>query len=140
MKKNLFTPLFLEGEKLFITAHLALFLDRVIIKFMKSDEKKAKRLNLLLFQLGELVKDPPTALDIEDWKKNVEYVMQEIRDISDHVYDRLDDLVTEVVRIGEEHIHQIDMDEAPSVVARSGELYFTQIAYLNSEINMLKSL
>jgi len=107
---------------------------------MKSDEKKAKRLNLLLFQLGELVKDPPTALDIEDWKKNVEYVMQEIRDISDHVYDRLDDLVTEVVRIGEEHIHQIDMDEAPSVVARSGELYFTQIAYLNSEINMLKSL
>lgn len=107
---------------------------------MEFNEEKRTKLNLLLFQLGEMVKDPPTVLDHYDWKNDLDYVMQEIRDISEEAYEKLYDIVLQVQRMGEEHIGDIDGDAAPNVTARSAELYFQQVAYLTSEINSLKKV
>ena len=111
---------------------------RGITKVMNHDDKKLVKLNALLYQLGEQVKDLPTLLDYHEWKNNLDYTMQEIRDISDKAYESLEDLVTQVCRIGEEHIYELDNDEPPSVTARSSELYFEQVAYITSEVNRLK--
>ncbi len=107
---------------------------------MDLNEEQRAKLNVLLFQLGDQLKEPPTILDYQDWKNNVDYIMQEIRDISDTAYHKLDDLVTEVLRLGEEHVAEIDSDEPPNIVARSAELFFMQVSYVNSEINNLKAL
>ncbi|CCB89468.1 hypothetical protein [Simkania negevensis] len=107
---------------------------------MNLNEEQRAKLSVLLYQLGDQLKEPPTILDYQDWKNNVDYIMQEIRDISDAAYYKLDDLVTEVLRLGEEHVYEIDSDEPPNVVARSAELFYTQVSYVTSEINSLKSL
>lgn len=105
---------------------------------MNLNEEQSAKLNVLLFQLGELVKDLPTVLDYRDWKNNIDYVMREIHDISDIAYEKLDDLVTQIIQIGEDHVYLLDSDEAPNVIAHSSETYFKQVAYLTSEINSLK--
>ena len=107
---------------------------------MDLNEEQRSKLNILLFQLGDQLKEPPTVLDYQDWKNNVDYIMEEIRDISDAAYGKLDDLVTEALRLGEEHMHEIDSDEPPNVVGRSAELFYTQVSYVTSEINNLKAL
>jgi len=106
---------------------------------MELNEEQRSKLSVLLFQLGDQLKEPPTILDYQDWKNNVDYIMEEIRDISDEAYNKLDDLVTEVLRLGEEHMHEIDAEEPPNVLARSAELFYAQVSYVTSEINSLKS-
>jgi len=115
------------------------YYDSPIIKAMELNEEQRSKLNVLLFQLGDLLKEPPTILDVHDWKNNIDYVMQEIREISSEAYEKLDDLVTQVWRLGEQHVYEIDSDEPPNVVAHSAEKYFEQVSYVTSEINSLKA-
>lgn len=103
------------------------------------DEAGETKLGLLLFQLGELVKDPPTTVDLYDWRYNIDHVMKEIKDLAPDYYEQLDDLVTAVQMEGERHVSDIDAEEAPNVIAHSGEHYFAKVAHLISEINRLKS-
>jgi len=106
---------------------------------MKESDPHTK-LNHYLFQLSELIKSPPTVLDYHDWKSNVDFVMQEIHDLSDRAYEELEDLVTQLKRLGEDHVFRIDADEPPDVISRSSELYFEQVSYLTSEMNRLKGV
>lgn len=101
------------------------------------DENNHK-LNLFLCQLGELIKEPPTVLNYYDWKSNIDYLMQEIHDVSDATYEKFNDLVAQVMEVGEEHVYFVDSDEPPNVISRSMEQYFKQVSYLTSEINSLK--
>ena len=101
------------------------------------DEKQIK-LHALFFQLGEILKEPPTIIDCYDWIDNIDFLMQQIQAISEDVYSKLDDLVTEVQRCGKEHVHDIDTEASPSQISRSADLYFKQVSYINSEINNLK--
>jgi len=105
----------------------------------KDDATKAK-LQVLFFQLNEILKDPPTILDFPEWKDNISYVMDQIKELSELVYNRLDDLVTELIRRGENHVSDLDVDAAPQQTERSAYKYFEQLAYIESEINSLKSL
>ncbi|MBI3211279.1 MAG: hypothetical protein HYZ47_01150 [Simkania negevensis] len=98
------------------------------------------KLSLLLFQLGELFKDPPTVLDYYDWSDNIDYILGEINQLSSTAFNRLEDLVIEAQRRGKQHVDDIDADEAPSVIEHSSYLYFEQVSFITSEINSIKSL
>ena len=104
------------------------------------DDAAHTKLNLLLFQLSESVKIPPTIVDLYDWRYNVDYVMGQIKELAPDHYNRLDDLVTAVQLQGQNHITDIDADEAVNVIAHSSEHYFEKVSMLISEINHLKSL
>ncbi len=104
----------------------------------KNDKAIQEKLGILLFQLSELVKDPPTPIDFYDWRDNVSHVMKEIKAISLKSYDRLDDLVLAIERYGEQHVNDIENEVSPAEIAHSAERYFQQAAFLTSEINSLK--
>ena len=104
------------------------------------DEATQTKLGLLLFQLGELAKDPPTTVDLYDWRFNLDHVMEEIKELAPDYHERLYDLVTAIQAQGEQHVTDIDAEEAPNVIAHSGQIYFEKVSILNSEINQLKSL
>jgi hypothetical protein len=105
-----------------------------------SPEEKRVRLNTLLFRLSEFLKSPPIVIDLYTWTDDVEGVMDEIQGVSSDAYERLDDLVVELLHRAEQHISDLDADEAPSVVEHDNNLYFEQVARINSEINFLKKL
>ena len=113
-------------------------------EFLESDDREKKGLdgqvNLLFFQLSELVNDPPTILDFYDWRSNVNKLMKEIKRLSPKDHERLDDLVEGVKLHGEKHINDLDAEESPAVIAHSQEHYFQSVAMLESEINQLKRL
>lgn len=113
-------------------------------EFLESDDPEKKRLdkkiNLLFFQLSQLVNDPPTTVDFYDWRSNVNNLMQEIEGFSPRVHDRLDDLVEAVKLQGERHVSDLDAEESPAVTAHSQERYFQSVAMLDSEINQLKKI
>lgn len=103
------------------------------------DEASKEKLQLLFYQLAELLKDPPVVINLFDWRDSVENVMNEIEEISPHVRERLQDLVTEVIRRAEAHVDDIDSDALPHKMEVSSQEYFTQVAFVTSEINALKS-
>ncbi|NGX51497.1 MAG: hypothetical protein K1060chlam2_01363 [Chlamydiae bacterium] len=103
------------------------------------EEATKTKLQLLLYQLGELLNEPPTTLDLPDWRDNVTYIMEEIRDISELAFNHLEDLVAEVVRLGEVHVADLDEDAPPKQTERTGYDYFKQVGFVSSEINSLKS-
>ncbi len=107
-------------------------------KNMQMKDKKQIEFHSLLFQLGEILKEPPTVIDCYDWLDTIDALMRQIRAISKEAHDKLDDLICEVQRRGQEHVRDIDANESPSQVARSADLYFEQVSYTNSEINDLK--
>ena len=104
------------------------------------DEASKTKLQVLLFQLAELLKDPPIVINLPDWRDNVEDVMDEIEGLSPYVRDHLDDLITEVIRRAEVHVDDLDREAAPNETERSYHEYFTQVAFVASEINAIKSL
>ena len=104
------------------------------------DEATRQKLQLLIFQLSEIINDPPTILDLADWEDNIEHVMNEIKDVSEMAYDRLDDLVIEVVRRGEIHVKDVDDEVSPKQSEQTAHEYFQQVAFVTSEINSLKSI
>ena len=112
--------------------------------FLESDDRKKKgldgKVNLLFFQLSELVNNPPTTIDFYDWRSNINALMKEIKRLSPEDHKRLDDLVEGVKMRGEKHIIDLDAEESPAVVAHSQEHYFQSVAMLESEINQLKRL
>lgn len=105
---------------------------------MEFSHEKRNKLHSLFYQLSELIKSLPTILDFYDWVGRVDYIMQEIRDLSDRAYERLNDLVLELERIAEKHVEDLDEDVSPRVAASSAEKYFQQVSYVISEINQLK--
>ncbi len=104
------------------------------------DEASKEKIQLLLFQLGELLKDPPIVINFLDWRDNVEDVMGEIKDLSPYVYDRLQDLIIEVARRAEVHVEDLDNEAVPNDTERSYHEYFAQAGFVASEINSIKSL
>lgn len=107
---------------------------------MPQDEASKEKMQLLLFQLSELLKDPPIVINLPDWRESVEDVMEEINELSSYAHDRLQDLVIEGVRRVEVHVEDLDSDAAPNKTESSAHEYYAQVAFINSEINALKSL
>ena len=105
-----------------------------------SPEERRVKINTLLFRLSDLLKSPPIVIDLYTWTADVEQVMDEMQEISSDAYERLDDLVVELLRRAEQHISDLDADEAPSIIEHDNNLYFEQVAIINSEINFLKKL
>jgi len=106
-----------------------------------TDEEASKEaLQLLLYQIMELLKAPPVVLDLPDWRENVEHVMNEIRKHSELAYDNLQDLVVEAVRRAEVHVQDFDEGAQPQQTERSSQEYFTQVGFISSEIHSLKSI
>jgi hypothetical protein len=104
------------------------------------DEAAKAKLQLLLFQLSEILNDPPTILDLADWRDNISHVMDQIKEVSELAYNRLEDLVVEVVRRGEVHVDDLDSEAPPNQSERTAHEYFAQVAFVTSEINSLKSI
>ena len=109
---------------------------------MENSKNKAikAKLQLLLFQLEETLNDPPTVLDLIEWKENIEHIMNQISNIFDTVYDCLQDLVTEAVRRVEVHVQNLYEEAPPKEIEQSGHDYFQQVGFVISEINSLKSI
>jgi len=105
-----------------------------------SDEASKEKLQLLLFQLGETLKDPPVVIDIYSWRDSVEVIMEEIQKVSPYAYNMLEDLITETVRIANIHVSDLDRNAPPNEIEQSSMKYFEQVAFVNSEINNLKSM
>ncbi|QVL58336.1 MAG: hypothetical protein KFB93_04435 [Simkaniaceae bacterium] len=104
------------------------------------DEASKEKMQLLLFQLVELLKDPPIVINLQDWRDSVEDVIDEIEELSSFAYDRLQDLVAEAIRRAEVHVRDLDSDVPPQQTEKSYHEYFAQVAFVSSEINALKSL
>ena len=107
---------------------------------LTKDEASREALEVLLFQLMELLKSPPVVLDLPDWRENVEDVMNKIKDLSEVAYENLEDLVIEAVRRAEVHVQDLDENTQPQQTERSAQEYFTQVGFVSSEINSLKSI
>jgi len=107
---------------------------------MPEDDASKEKLQLLLFQLGEQLKDPPIMIDLYDWIDTVEIIMKDIQEVSPYVHDRLDNLVTEAARLANKHVMDLDKDAPPKDSEQSAMEYFEQIAFVASEINAVKSL
>lgn len=104
------------------------------------DEASKNKLSLLLYQLSELMKNPPIVVDFYDWRDSVEITMDDIQDVAPYAHERLQDLVIEVVRRAEIHVDDLDRDALPTDKERSMHDYFAQVGFVTSEINALKSL
>ncbi len=104
------------------------------------DKAAKSKLQVLLFQLTELLKDPPIIINLPDWRDNVEGVLEEIGALSPDAYDRLQSLVAEAIRRAVAHVGDLDNEAAPNKTERSYNEYFTQVAFVTSEINAIKSL
>lgn len=110
------------------------------MKNSESEENKNQILGLLS-QIAEMLKEPPIIIDFYDWREDLEQMMREIHSLSPHIHDRLDDLVSEAIRLGALHVNDIDKEEiSPNEVEQSSINYYEQIAFINSEINSIKSL
>jgi len=107
---------------------------------LTKDEASREALEVLLFQLMELLKGPPVFLDLPEWRENVEDVMNKIKDLSEVAYENLEDLVVEAVRRVEVHVQDLDENTEPQQTERSAQEYFTQVGFVSSEINSLKSI
>ncbi len=107
---------------------------------MPEDEASKEKLQLLLFQLGEQLKDPPIIIDLYDWSDTVEIIMKDIQGVSPYVHDRLEDLVNDAVRLANKHVMDLDKDAPPKDSEQSSMEYFEQIAFVASEIHAIRSL
>ena len=107
---------------------------------MPEDDASKEKLQLLLFQLGEQLKDPPIMIDLYNWRDNVEIIMKDIQEVSPYVHDRLDDLINEAMRLANKHVMDLDRDISRRDSEQSAREYFEQIAFVASEINAIKSL
>lgn len=103
------------------------------------DETSKEKLRILLFQLSELLNDPPVVINFHDWTETVEDLMDEIEEFSSFVRNRLDDLVVEALKRANIHVEDLDNDAPPNQIERSAHEYYTQVAFVTSEINNLKS-
>ena len=102
------------------------------------DQPSKEKLNLLLFQLGEHLNDPPVVINLNDWRDTAQDILEEIAEVSPFARNRLDDLVTEAVRRAEIHVDDLDSDAAPTQSEKSAHEYYTQVGFVMSEINDLK--
>ncbi|MEM8728258.1 MAG: hypothetical protein AAGE99_06165 [Chlamydiota bacterium] len=104
------------------------------------DKASKEKMRLLLYQLGELLNDPPIVINLIDWSDSIEDIMDEIEDLSPFARNRLQGLITEVVRRAEVHVDALDSDALPTKTETSAQEYYAQVAFAHSEINALKSL
>ena len=95
---------------------------------------------LLLYQLGELIKDPPVVIDYYGWLNDVDRSMKAIKKVDREAYDRLIDLVSELQRRAGDMIKDLDDEEIPSTIARDHSHYFEEASFITSEINSLKNV
>ncbi|MCB1072475.1 MAG: hypothetical protein H7A41_03640 [Chlamydiales bacterium] len=107
---------------------------------MPQDEASKEKMQLLLYQLGELLNDPPIVINLPDWRDSIEDIMDEIEELSPYARDRLQDLITEAIRRAEVHVDDLDSDASPNKTEMSAQEYYTQVAFVSSEINALKSI
>lgn len=111
-----------------------------IMPELPQDEPSKEKLKLLLFNLGEMLKDLPIIIDLYNWRDDVEYVMEEIKSLCPYIYNRLEDLVSRASQLAALHVNALDSDAPPNELEQSRINYFGQIAFVNSEINAIKSL
>ncbi len=104
------------------------------------DDSSKEKLQLLLFQLGEQLKEPPIMIDLYNWRDTVEIIMKDIQEVSPYVHDRLDALISEAMRLVHKHVMDLDRDISRKDSEQSAMDYFEQIAFVASEINAIKSL
>ncbi|MCB1110784.1 MAG: hypothetical protein KDK64_07350 [Chlamydiia bacterium] len=104
------------------------------------DDASKEKLQLLLFQLGEQLKDPPIVIDMYDWRETVEIIMTEIQEVAPIIYEQLEDLVVGAMRLAERHVSDLDRDASPKEIEQSSMEYFEQVAFVTSEVNRIKSL
>ena len=105
---------------------------------MELDQHSRDQLNLLLYQLSQLIDTPPLPIDHLVWLDDIDGKMKGIQHISQHVFEQLVDLIVELQKRGEEHVKDIDDDETPHVIEQSGRRYYEQACFVHSEINRLK--
>jgi len=103
-------------------------------------ESEKVKLGLLLFELGELFKNPPITIDYFDWTDRVDHVMDEIGRVSVQVFERIEALVSLVVLKAKEHVDDIDGDAMGNEIEQSSIRYYEQVGFLTSEINTIKGL
>lgn len=103
------------------------------------DQPSKEKLAVLLFQLSEQLKSPPVIIDFYDWREDVEYTLKEIKELSPFAFERLDDLVSEAIRIAALHVSNMDRDASPKELEQSSMDYHEQVAFVLSEINSVKS-
>lgn len=106
---------------------------------MPQDEASKEKLRMLLYQLSELLNDPPIVINIRDWTETIEDLMDEIEELSPFVRNRLDDLVVEALKRAHIHVEDLDSDAPSNQTERSAHEYYAQVAFVSSEINNLKS-
>ena len=99
-----------------------------------------KKINLLLFELENLLNDPPIEIDLYSWIDDVDRVMDKINENSPHAFSYLESLVLEAEKRAEEHVRNLDEEEEPHIIEESRNLYFEQVGFTLSEINSLKFL
>ncbi|MCB1107671.1 MAG: hypothetical protein KDK76_06220 [Chlamydiia bacterium] len=104
------------------------------------DSASKEKLHILLYQLSEQLKNPPIVIDLHDWRESVEIIMKEIEEFSPYVFERLEDLVVEAIRLANIHVLDLDKEAPPKEVEHSAIEYQEQIAFVSSEINAIKSL
>ena len=104
------------------------------------DDASKEKLQVLLYQLSEQLKDPPIMVNLNDWRDTVEFLMRDIQELSTYIHDRLEDLVDEAVRLAIQHVMDLDQDAPPKESEQSSMNYFEQVAFVSSEMNAIKSL
>ena len=107
---------------------------------MPQDEASKEKMQLLLYQLGELLNDPPIVINLPDWRDSIEDIMDEIEELSPYARDRLQDLISGAIRRAATHVDDLDSDAPPNKTEMSAHEYYKQVAFVTSEINALKSL
>ena len=68
-------------------------------------------MQLLLYQLGELLNDPPIVINLPDWRDSIEDIMDEIEELSPYARDRLQDLISAAIRSAAIHVDDLDGGE-----------------------------
>lgn len=106
---------------------------------LPKDEASKEKLRVLLFQLSELLNDPPIVINWLDWTETIEDLMDEIEELSSFARNRLDDLIVEALRRARVHVEDLDSEAPPTQTERSAHEYYAQVAFVSSEINDLKS-
>lgn len=85
-----------------------------------------------------MISSIPAPIDLYGWQEDIDDMMSRIRALSLPTYERLEGLVSELIKRGMEHIRDLDNEEAPSVTEESARRYFEQAAFLTSEIQSLR--
>ncbi len=95
---------------------------------------------MLLYKLGEIIKDPPVVIDYYAWLDDVDSILKQLKKVDREAYDRVIDLASELQRRAGDMIRDLDDEETPAILSKDQALYFEEASFITSEINALKNV